>query len=206
MTPEQIVEALVDRGWNAEIVESADVSDLVPVDSNGLMKCVDGRPSDQPGMRGPKALGGIYAIASLRGVGTIDGLKEVVNKVAAAGHIPSVHGDGHANEMGCGYFRLWHSGQLPNLESPQFSAEEGKRAVLEAGGVYEKLIGDHDEQVVMINLVSDTTLEPNAAAQRFVVDGWAADRFGLEVATYLTLAAVTVEKLGGPRSAKIIVP
>lgn len=206
MSPQQIVEALIARGWNAEIVLAASVDDLVPVDSSGLMKCVDGRPSDHPGMRGPKALGGIYAIASLRGIGTTDGISDVVNEVTDAGHVPSVHGDGHNDAMGCGYFKLWSEGQLLDLDPPQFSAEEGKQTVLDTGGIYETLIGDHDEKVVMINLVPDTTLEPKADDQRFVVDGWVADTFALDVGTYLTLGAVTVEKLGGPMSAKIIIP
>ena len=59
---------------------------------------------------------------------------------------------------------------------------------------------------MMINFVPDTTLEPNADDQRFVVDGWVAEKFGLDIATYLTLSATTVEKLGGPTVAKIIVP
>ena len=206
MTPEEIVEVLAANGWTADIVKRSEVKDLVAVESSGLLKCVDGRPSDSPEMRGPKALGGIYAIASLRGVQTIEGLQEIVSEVKAAGHAPSVHGDGHAAAMGCGYFKLWSQGELPGLAPPEFTAEEGKQAVVDAGGTYETLIGEHLEESVMINLVSDTTLEPNADAQRFVVDAWITGKFGLDVPTYLTLAATTVKKLNGPLKARIIVP
>ena len=205
MEPEQIKQALESRGWQVEIVDRSEVKDLVEVDGEGLMKCVDGRLSDQPGMRGPKTLGGIYAIASLRGVRDLAGLRRIVGEVRDAGHLPSVHGDEHAEPppMGCGYFKLWVTGQLDGLEPPEYSAEEGKAAVLDEGGVYETLKGGHAESVVMINLVPDTTLEPQED-QRFVVDAWVAGRFALEVPRYLVLAAQTVELLKGPKVARII--
>ena len=205
MDPKDIVQALESRGWKAEIVSRKDVPDLVDVNAEGLMKCVDGRLSDQAGMRGPKTLGGVYAIASLRGVTSLPGLSAIVSEVAAAGHVPSVHGDEHADEMGCGYFKLWITGRLDNLAPPTYSAADGRKAVLEAGGTYEKLKGNHEESEVMINLVPDTTLEPKAQ-QRFVVDGWITGKFGLDVPKYLTLAAQTVELLKGPLVARIIVP
>ena len=205
MTLQDIVNALQDRGWTAEIVKASDVDDLEAVNDSGLLKCVDGRPSDQSGMFGPKALGGIYAIASVRGVTELADLAAVVNEVKDQGHIPSVHGDEHASAMGCGYFKLWSQGEL-GLTPPNFTAEEGREAVIAAGGVYENLVGDHEEKVVMINLVENTTLEPKGDDQRFVVDAWIASKFNLDVPTYLTLGATTVEKLNGPLIAKIIEP
>ena len=206
MTPEDIQNALISRGWQASIVSADTVDDLVDVTPDGLMKCVDGRLSDHPGMNGPKTLGGIYAIASLRGVRDLAGLGDVVREVQAAGHIPSVHGDDHAHPppMGCGYFKLWVTGQLDGLEPPAFTAEEGRAAVLGAGGVYEELAGGHAESEVVINLVAGKTLEPKED-QRFVVDGWVTGAFNLNVGQYLTLAAQTVELLGGPRIARIVV-
>jgi len=56
----------------------------------------------------------------------------------------------------------------------------------------------------MINLVSKTTLEPKED-QCFVVDAWITAEFDLDVPTYLTLAAETVERLNGPKIAVIIV-
>ncbi len=208
MTPDEILHALESRGWEVEVVEQGRVADLVDVDAEGLMKCVDGRPSDHRGMRGPKALGGIYAIASLRGINTLEGLTKVVAEVREAGYLPSVHGDGHAHpgSMGCGYFKLWASNALDGLEPPTYTSEEGRAAVIEAGGVYETLAGAHSESIVMVNLVPNTTLEPKAHDQRFVVDGWVAATFDLHVPSYLTLAAQTVELLGGPKIARIIVP
>ena len=207
MTPNDIVSVLESRGWKASIATSDQVGDLVEVNDEGLMKCVDGRLSDHAGMRGPKTLGGIYAIASLRGVTDLEGLKAIVAEVKKAGHVPSVHGDDHADPppMGCGYFKLWVTGKLDGLELPEYTAEEGQKAVLDAGGVYEELKGGHAETEVVINLVPNTTLEPQED-QRFVVDGWAAGAFGLDVGRYLGLAAQTVELLNGPLIARIVVP
>lgn len=207
MTPDDIKNALASRGWTASIVSADQVDDLVDVTPEGLMKCVDGRKSDHPAMNGPKTLGGVYAIASLRGVRDLAGLGDVVREVQAAGHTPSVHGDDHADPppMGCGYFKLWVTGKLDGLEPPEFSAAEGRAAVLGAGGVYEELEGGHAETEVVINLVPGKTLEPKAD-QRFVVDGWITGPFGLDVGQYLTLAAQTVELLNGPRVARIVVP
>jgi hypothetical protein len=208
MTPEEIVQALESRGWKAEIVKRENVAGLVEVNSEGLMKCVDGRASDHAGMRGPKTLGGLYAIASLRGVTETGALGPIVEEVKAAGFVPSVHGDDHAEPagMGCGYFKLWKTGKLEGLGAPGFDSEAGKAAVLEAGGVYEQLTGSHSESEVVINLVANTTLEPTPNNQRFVVDGWVLGKFNLDVGTYLTLAASTVEQLSETcRSARIVV-
>merc|ERR1712129_441126 len=51
-----------------------------------------------------------------------------------------------------------------------------------------------------INLVADKTIEPIEDDQRFVVDGWAAGKFDLDVPKFLVAAAATVEMLGGPKS------
>ena len=173
MTPEQIVDVLKSRGWTAEIVDKSQVEDLVDVNSRGLFKCVDGRLSDHDGMQGPKVLGGVYGIAATRGVRDLDGLAAIVKEVAAAGYVPSVHGDDHAHPapMGCGFFKLWSLGELPGLTAPDYDSEQGQAAVLDVGGVYETLEGSHSESKVMINLVSKTTLVPKTD-QRFVVDAW----------------------------------
>ena len=206
MTPSQIVDVLESRGWTAEIVNKADVPDLVEVDSEGLFKCVDGRCSDHHGMRGPKVLGGVYGVAATRSVLDLDGLTAIVHEVADAGYVPSVHGDEHADPapMGCGFFKLWSKGQLPGLEKPDYDSLDGKDNVTDAGGVYETLEGSHSESKVMINLVAKTTMEPNED-QRFVVDAWITGEFDLDVPTYLTLAVETVERLNGPKVAQIIV-
>lgn len=208
MTPQDIVQALESRGWKAEVVKGESVADLVDVNAEGLMKCVDGRGSNHAGMRGPKTLGGLYAIASLRGVTEASDLTAIVSEVRDAGFVPSVHGDDHAEPggMGCGYFKLWSQGKLDGLTPPAFDSELGKATVLEAGGAYEELNGGHSEAEVVINLVAGTTLEPTPDAQRFVVDAWMLGTFNLDAGTYLTLAASTVEQLSETcRSARIVV-
>merc|ERR1712115_752011 len=144
----------------------------------------------------------------MRGITTIDGLKECVKEVLAKGFVPSVHGDGHAHPapMGCGFFKLWSLGKLEGIPAPEFDSEQGKDAILEAGGVYEQLSGSHEEKVVYINFVENTTLEPKADDQRFVVDAWITGKFDMDVAKYLTAAASTVEQLGGPKKAVLISP
>jgi hypothetical protein len=206
MKPADIVSALENRGWQAKLIGRTQVSDLVPVCSEGLFKCVDGRLSDQDNMRGPKVLGGVYGIAATRGVDDIDGLEEIVEEVKNAGYVPCVHGDEMASpaSMGCGFFKLWSTGQLPDLPKPSYDSIEGQDTVESKGGVYETLKGAHSESKVLINLVPDTTLEPKED-QRFVVDAWITENFGLDPATYLTLAAETVERLNGPLVAEIIV-
>jgi len=205
---EDIVGVLQGRGWEAEIVEQLHIPSLIPTTPEGLMKCVDGRPSDSEKMDGPKTLGGVYAIATNRGVTDIDGLKLIVKEVIEKGHVPSVHGDDHAHPapMGCGFFKLWSQGKLEGIPPPQFDSEEGTAAVIEAGGVYEQLTGSHEEQVVYINFVPDTTLAPKANDQAFVVDAWIVGKFNLDVPKYLVSAASTVEQLGGPLKVKLIVP
>ena len=206
MTPEDIVDVLVQRGWRAEIVSSSSVLDLVDVDEAGLFKCVDGRLSDHEGMRGPKVLGGVYGIAAARGIFDQAGLQAIVSEVEEAGYVPSVHGDTLAQpcSMGCGFFKLWSLEQLPGLEKPEYDSEQGKQVVLDAGGVFETLEGAHSESKVIINLVPNTTLVPTED-QRFVVDAWITSVFGLDVPTYLTLAAETVERLNGPKVALLII-
>jgi len=208
LTPTDVVGVLQNRGWEAAIVKQSQVPQIIPIGSDGLLKCVDGRPSDLSGMNGPKALGGVYSIATNRGVTTIDGLKDIVQEVKDAGYISSVHGDEHAHPapMGCGFYKLWSQGKLDGITPPAFNSEEGKAAVLEAGGVYECLKGNHEEKVVYINFVPDTTIAPNGEDQAFVVDAWITDKFNLDVPKYLVAAASTVEQLNGPLKAKLIVP
>lgn len=198
-----IKKALEARHWTVDLIPKEHAPDLVEIEPNGLLKCVDGRVSDQsePGqMRGPKMLGGIYAIASIRGVTEAGALAKIVEEVKDKGYVPSVHGDDHKHAMGCGYFKLWKDEMFdgcnsPKLSPPQFSGEEGKEAVQSAGGKYETLQGEHLEKVVKINFVENTTFEPKGDAQRFIVDAWVASKFGLDLVKYLTLAAKTVEEL-----------
>jgi hypothetical protein len=179
------------------------------------MKCVDGRASDQAhegAMSGPKMLGGIYAIASMRGVTKASGLAAIVEEVREHGYVPTVHGHinpktGKPDSMGCGYFKLWKKAKLAGLETPEFSGDEGQSAVTAADGTYEVLEGQHHEAQVVINLVAGKTLEPKPNDQRFVVDGWAIGEFGLDLLTYLTLAVSTVEQLSTTcRTARVIAP
>lgn len=205
MTPDQIVEALEGRGWKAKVLKQSDLAlQSVKVDDKGLFKCVDGRKSDHSEMNGPKTLGGVYALVAAREQGDLGSLEKAVDEVKQAGFAPSVHGDDGSHEMGCGFFKLWSTGQLDGLAAPEYSAKDGRAAVEKAGGAYETLEGKHSESCVLINLVEGTTYEPQTD-QSFVVDAWITSTFNLDVPAYLTRAAETVEKLNGPKVAKIIV-
>ena len=208
LTPEDIKGVLEGRGWEAEIVSASSVSDMVDVNPAGILKCVDGRGSDNSAMAGPKMAGGIYAIAHNRGVVSAEGLAAITKEVAAAGHVPSVHGDHSSDMLGCGFFKLWVTGRFDDMgyARPEFDADQGAAAVKGAGGVIEMHHGSHAEKVVWINLVTDKTIEPIEDDQRFVVDGWAAGKFDLDVPKFLVAAAATVEMLGGPKKAKIVIP
>mmetsp|Transcript_37197 Transcript_37197/g.83789 ORF Transcript_37197/g.83789 Transcript_37197/m.83789 type:complete len:213 (+) Transcript_37197:225-863(+) len=210
LTPEDVVGVLQGRGWEATIVKQSECSDLVPVESSGYLKCVDGRGVDHTNTRGPKMLGGVYAIAHNRGLKTTDDLQDICREVSEKGYIPSVHGDGDGNMLGCGYCKLWLTGKFADLDPvkgapPTYSADDGAAAV-KAKGQVEMCKGSHAEKFVYINFVEDQTIEPNHDDQKFVVDAWAAMKFDLDVPSYLVTAAATVERLGGPKIAKLVVP
>lgn len=211
LTPQDVVGVLESRGWTAEIVKESDCPDLVPVSSSGYLKCVDGRGVDHPNTRGPKMLGGVYAIAHNRGKSTPADLADICVEVSKAGYVPSVHGDGDGNMWGCGYCKLWLKGKFADLDpvkgaAPKYTAEDGAAAVKGAGGQVEMCRGAHAEKFVYINFVPDQTIEPDHDDQKFVVDAWAAMKFDLDIPSYLVTAAATVERLGGPKIAKLVVP
>ena len=207
LTDADIVKVLEGRGWEATIVPASQIDGMVAVDPKGILKCVDGRGSDNTRMKGPKMLGGAYAIANNRGVTSLEGLKGICQEIKKAGHVPSVHGD-ESGMLGCGFCKLWMQGKFQDLgcTPPKFTAEQGGNAVKEAGGVVEMHYGKHTEKVVYINFVPNMTLEPNHDDQRFIVDAWAAGKFNLDIPKYLVTAAATVERLGGPKKAVLIVP
>ena len=201
LTPEDVVVVLQSRGWEATIVKAADSPiPLVDVDPNGILKCVDGRGSDNKAMAGPKMLGGVYGIANCRGIKTTAELGDICREVKAAGHVPSVHDDNSGlGFLGCGFCKLWVTDGFADaglgIEKPNFSAQEGADAVKAAGGVIEHHYGTHAEKVVYINFVEGKTLEPDHDDQRFIVDAWMAAKFNLDIPKYLVTAAVTVEIL-----------
>jgi hypothetical protein len=164
--------------------------------------------SDNSRFGGPKLPGGIYAIAHNRHATTLADVKSIAKEVSSAGFIPSVHGDDSSNMLGCGFFKLWLTGRFDDMgyPRPEFDADQGAKAVKDAGGVIEMHHGKHTEKVVYINLCPNTTIEPDENDQRFVVDAWIGGKFNLDIPKFLIGAAATVEMLGGPKVAKIIVP
>ena len=151
--------------------------------------------------------GGIYAIAHNRHATKLSDITAITKEVAAS-FVPSVHGDDSSDMLGCGFFKLWVTGRFDDMgyPRPEFDADQGANTVKNAGGVIEMHQGKHTEKLVYINLCPDTTIEPKAYDQRFVVDAWIGEKFDLDIPKFLVGAAATVEMLGGPKKAKIIVP
>jgi hypothetical protein len=164
--------------------------------------------SDNSRFGGPKLPGGIYAIAHNRHATSLSDITAIAKEVSKAGFVPSVHGDDSSDMLGCGFFKLWLTGRFDDMgyPRPQFDADQGAKAVKNAGGVIEMHHGKHTEKVVYINLCPNTTIEPDENDQRFVVDAWIGGKFNLDIVKFLIGAAATVEMLGGPKIAKIIVP
>ena len=152
--------------------------------------------------------GGIYAIAHNRHATKLSDITSIAKEVASSGFVPSVHGDDSSDMLGCGFFKLWITGRFDDMgyPRPEFDADQGAKAVKDAGGVIEMHRGKHTEKVVYINLCPNTTIEPDENDQRFVVDAWIGGKFNLDIPKFLIGAAATVEMLGGPKIAKIIVP
>ena len=98
--------------------------------------------------------------------------------------------------------RLWADGQLENLPKLGVSLERVSEIVIEEGGRYVELEGGHEEQFVVINYVSDMTLEPDGTM--FILDAWAAELFGIDQNRMLQNAAEVVRKLKGPALVKEI--
>jgi hypothetical protein len=98
-------------------------------------------------------LGGAYAIANNRGVTTLADLKGICQEIKKAGHVPSVHGDA-GGMLGCGFCKLWIQGKFEDLgcAPPNFTADEGGKAVKEAGGVVEM---HHGGALYKLNPVDD---------------------------------------------------
>ena len=142
--------------------------------------------------------GGIYAIAQNRGVTTIEGLKEIAKEVSDAGYAPSVASGDE------GFFKVWLAGK--KKDRPEYHAYQGAAAIEEAGYFVEVHTGEHAEKMMVINLVEDKTLDPKENDERFVVDVWAAGKFGLDLPKFVEATAKTVEAMGGPKKAKLIVP
>ena len=164
--------------------------------------------SDNKLFGGPKLPGGIYAIAHNRHATTLSDVSSIAKEVSSAGFVPSVHGDDSSDMLGCGFFKLWITGRFDDMgyPRPEFDADQGAKAVKDAGGMIEMHHGKHTEKVVYINLCPNTTIEPDENDQRFVVDAWIGGKFNLDIPKFLIGAAATVEMLGGPKIAKIIIP
>eukprot|EP00586_Coscinodiscus_wailesii_P013263 CAMPEP_0172505546 /NCGR_PEP_ID=MMETSP1066-20121228/187242_1 /TAXON_ID=671091 /ORGANISM="Coscinodiscus wailesii, Strain CCMP2513" /LENGTH=206 /DNA_ID=CAMNT_0013282189 /DNA_START=123 /DNA_END=740 /DNA_ORIENTATION=+ len=189
-----IITLLRGRGWTASSITETQFTSpaLIRTSPQGLLKSSDVRRGRSHNDDGPKIPGGVYAIATNRGVTTTDGLKAIVREVANAGHVPSVPARGGS------FFKLWSEAKMPAggmaKKPPEFNAAEGEAAVLAAGGVVVEERRWEEETVVYFNLVPDTTISPEKGGDGvLVVDVWIANKFKMNEATYLETAARFVE-------------
>lgn len=204
-----LIEDLKIRGWSVKEVKAEEV-DLVEVNQEGALHCVDGRKGDKNDevMSGSKIQGGVLGVLALgmgKGEGdkiTEEDVRKGVNKVREAGFVPSVHGDDHNDELGCGFGKLWSQGELTGLPELRVSLDQVKEIVLEMGGEYVELKGDHQEKVVRVNMVEGKTLVPDETG--FILDAWVAEKLQIDQQRLMENAVETVEKLNGPRVLEII--
>lgn len=200
---------LLAQGWE---VRAGDKHALKDVKADGAIHCVDGREyidEAQPNiMRGPKVQGGVLGVAALLiKSGSAEGIKNAVQKVQAAGYIAAVHGDEHNSHAdhghpaqpanGCGFALKWYAGALATLKSTklEISPEAAKKIVMDSGGQFVILPGDHTEKIVRLNFVEDKTYEPDGTA--FNLDVWFADTIGMDAEALMRNAADTVLTLLG---------
>ncbi len=180
---------------------------LVHVEFGGFGPCVDGRLAKRNGLsrqklRAPKIQGGVLGVAAL---GSGKSAAEIIDehdirlacrKVKSARFTPSIHGDGHHGVKGCGFGRLWADGELTDLPKLGVSLERIREIVIEEGGKYIELEGNHSEEFIAVNHVRNMTLEPDG--KMFILDVWAAALFGIDQEKLLANAVTVVKKLNGP--------
>lgn len=182
-----------------------DEVELIEVSQKGAVHCVDGRLGDQSEevMSGPKLQGGVLGVMALGlNRGDESAVKAAIKMIRAAGFMPSVHGDDHHGEAGCGFGRLWREGKLNNLPELQVSLERVKEIVLSEGGIYVQLVGTHKERAVKVNMVENMTLIPDGSS--FILDAWIAKKLGVTEERLLENAIEVVKKLNGPKLFEII--
>lgn len=205
-----MVEVLREALPHWDEVREGDRGLLVETIQDGWTACVDGREaydtSDQK-TRGPKVQGGTLGVAMLIAYreGTPineDVFREACQLTVESGFLPGVHDMSHG-ECHCGHCNLFMKGYFGE-GAPTLELEPAKMAgiVKDFGGGEIELMGEHEERVVRVNFVKDTTLVPDTTA--FGLDAWWIEELGLDVNFLLQNAASTVEGLNGPLVLEVI--
>ena len=174
-----VVKFFKQRGWIVEELHAMDTN-LVDVPAWAAVGCGDGRPvraksavEERLYNDGPKFFGGTAGLASLFGVGTVDGLKAFFQKLDDLHLAPAAHGDNHKGIEGCGHQSLWQKGKLSKVPPMVFTLEEIKSEILAHKGLFVDHVGHHVESTLDINLIPGKTEVPNG--MRFIEDLWLVD-------------------------------
>lgn len=200
-------------GWTVEEL-SRNKALLEPVPIGSFVGCGDGREVTHKDpeilkryMLGPKIFGAISGVSMLVSDGTRNGISTACDKIKSLGFFPASHGDNHHDLNGCGQNGVWEKGKYPNLPPMQVTREEIKEIVSESQGAYVNHQDDHAEKYLDINLVPNTTQEPDG--QKFHEDLWfikmLVDDNPDKMKKAMELMALTIENLSDSvRTVRII--
>ncbi len=183
-------------GWT---VEYGHRRELIRVTDKRVL-CADGRNR----MPSPTLIGGLWgAMAMSREGGGHDifAFRRVQQIAARAGLILGIHGDGHGPITGCGFFRLWSTGELKGKTYP-FLLGESEVKSIQQQVPHILLPGHHEEKILNVNLLPGYTPHPNPHAFRW--DAWVTNPLDIDPAGCARATRKTIELLSPVRRVRII--
>lgn len=188
----EIEKLFLNRGW---CVEYGDRSSLAEVKRGAVINCGDGRND----LIAPTLFGGLWGIMTQSTGGDMEGYKAARQLAGGQGFDTGIHGD-HHGDLSCGFFNLWRDGKLTEVYPYQLN--DGDLDTIKDQVPSIKVAGDHQEEELMVNLVSGYTVIPKN--KYFRIDPWLSSRIGIPLLLHLKVSIQTVELLSGVRSVKII--
>lgn len=217
----EVVYGLLKReNWDVRYAKDHEIPSLVkPVNPDGqkFLVCGDGRKfevaaDEKPGIGisddihghiGARLLGGVLAVASLRFDGSPRGIRDAVHFThEQGGYVATLHGDHHHGEKGCKFAALWEQGidGLPEYKSANL---KDRRIIKRVGGIFLNALGNHEEEIGVINFLEGHTPDPQNT-KLAKVDAWLADILDIPVGILIPNQAAIMSGLPCGRRAVII--